>query len=153
MVRQAVLEDGKAAYGLICDMEQGRLDEAAFHAIFREQQENPAYCQIVYETPEDGVVGFLNLRMENQLHHCGRIAEIMELAVAAGYRGRGIGAELFREACRRAEELGCMQAEVCCNRLRLDAHRFYEREGMKKYHFKLTKSLIGETAAENRLGI
>lgn len=153
MLRKAVSEDWKAAYALICDMEQTRLDETAFRAIFLEQQESGAYCPLVYETPEDGVIGFLNLRMERQLHHCGRIAEVMELAVAAGHRSRGVGAALFREACRLAKEMGCMQIEVCCNRLRLDAHRFYEREGMKKYHFKLTMNLIGETAAENRLGI
>lgn len=153
MLRQAVRKDEKAAYELICDMEQTRLDEAAFHEIFCGQQENPAYCPLVYETAEDGVIGFLNLRMESHLHHCGCIAEVMELAVAEGRRSRGIGRELFREACRQAKARGCIQIEVCCNRLRLDAHRFYEREGMKKYHFKLTMNLAGETAAENRLGI
>lgn len=153
MLRKALSKDEKAVYALICDMEQSRLDEAAFHEIFREQLESPAYCALVYETEKDGTVGFLNLRMERQLHHCGRIAEVMELAVAEAYRSRGIGRELFREACRLAREQGCMQVEVCCNRLRLDAHRFYEREGMKKYHFKLTMNLTGETAEENRLGI
>lgn len=153
MVREAVPADEGAAYGLICDMEQARLDRAAFSSIFREQQESPAYCQLVCESPEGGVIGFLNLRMERQLHHCGRIAEVMELAVAAGRRGNGLGRELFREAARRAREAGCLQLEVCCNRLRLDAHRFYEREGMKKYHFKLTMNLAGETAQENRLGL
>lgn len=153
MVRAAVLADEKAAYALICDMEQSRLDGAAFHAVYVEQQESPAYCPLVYETAEDGVIGFLNLRIEDQLHHCGRIAEVMELAVAEGHRSRGVGAALFREAGRLAKGRGCLQMEVCCNRLRLDAHRFYEREGMKKYHFKLTMSLVGETAAENRLGL
>lgn len=153
MLRRAVFEDWTAAYALICDMEQSTLDEAAFRAVFKEQQESPAYCPLVYETAGDGVIGFLNLRMESQLHHCGRIAEVMELAVAAGRRSMGVGAELFREACRVAKESGCTQIEVCCNQLRLDAHRFYEREGMKKYHFKLTMNLTGETAAENRLGI
>lgn len=153
MLRQAVPGDEKAAYTLICDMEQSRLDEAAFHEIFRKQQDNPSYCQLVYETEDSSVAGFLNLRMESQLHHCGRIAEVMELAVAEGHRSRGIGRELFQAACRQAKARGCMQIEVCCNRLRLDAHRFYEREGMKKYHFKLTMNLAGETAEENRLGL
>lgn len=153
MLRKAIPGDEKAAYGLICDMEQTELERAAFHEIFREQLESPAYCPLVYETEESGTVGFLNLRMESQLHHCGRIAEVMELAVAEGHRSRGIGRELFREACRQAKARGCMQIEVCCNRLRLDAHRFYEREGMKKYHFKLTMNLAGETAEENRLGL
>ena len=153
MLREAVLTDEKAAYRLICDMEQSRLDETAFHEIFREQQETPAFCALVWETAENGVLGFLNLRMENQLHHCRRIAEVMELAVAEGHRSQGIGRELFRAACGKAKALGCAQIEVCCNQLRLDAHRFYEREGMKKYHFKLTMNLDGEPAKENRLGI
>ena len=40
-----------------------------------------------------------------------------------------------------AKEEGCARLEVDSNQKRVDAHRFYEREGMRKTHFKLVKSL------------
>ena len=88
----------------------------------------------------------------SSLHHAGRIAEVMELAVAPGHRGRGLGARLLAEAERIALENGCVQIELACNRLRTNAHRFYEREGMKNFHCKFSKPLVGGNAGENRLG-
>ena len=76
----------------------------------------------------------------------------MELAVAPGHRGRGLGARLLAEAERIALENGCVQIELACNRLRTNAHRFYEREGMKNFHCKFSKPLVGGNAGENRLG-
>ena len=40
MLRHAVHKDEKAAYELICDMEQTKLDETLFHEIFCGQQED-----------------------------------------------------------------------------------------------------------------
>ena len=51
-----------------------------------------------------------------------------------------------------ALENGCVQIELACNRLRTNAHRFYEREGMKNFHCKFPKPLVGGNAGENRLG-
>lgn len=67
----------------------------------------------------------------------------MELAVAPGCRNRGLGAELLREAAVAAIAQGCVQIELACNTLRTDAHRFYEREGFKRYHYKFSKPLAG----------
>ena len=85
-------------------------------------------------------------------HHAGRIAEIMEFVVKAGYRDKGYGKDLFSYACQRAEARGCIQIEVACNQLRKDTHRFYLREGMKNYHFKFSKGLAGLDYSENVLG-
>ena len=97
-------------------------------------------------------VAVLNLRFEEQLHHAGKIAEVMELAVDGRYRGRGLGRELLERAIELAKELGCMQIELACNRLRRDAHRFYLRQGMSCYHYKFSRSLTEEGPGENRLG-
>lgn len=99
--------------------------------------------------------GMLNLRFEYQLHHAACIAEIMELVVAAQCRNKGIGKLMLNEACRIAKENGCIQIEVACNQLRKDTHRFYAREGMKNYHYKFSKPLVGDPDAlgeGNRLG-
>ena len=88
-----------------------------------------------------GVAGVLNLRFEAQLHHGGRIAEILEFAVGGTSRGRGIGSALLRQGCRRAGQRGCMQIEAACHQRRTDAHRFYIREGLSQEHFKFSKAL------------
>lgn len=104
---------------------------------------------------EPHVRGMLNLRFEYQLHHAVRIAEIMEFVVAPQCRNKGLGKLILNEACEIAKDHDCIQIEVACNQLRKDTHRFYEREGMKNYHYKFSRSLVGvpgEPDEGNRLG-
>ncbi len=77
----------------------------------------------------------------DQLHHCARIAEIMELAVEEGCRGRGIGTVLFDRACALSAQAGCVQIELSCSCARHDAHRFYARKGMCLSHRRYIKTL------------
>lgn len=151
MYRKATLQDGERVYALICDMEQTRLPFQRFSAIYQRQVEDRAYYALVREEA-GAVLGVLNLRFEEQLHHAGRIAEILEFAVDPACRNRGVGKALFAEACRLAKEAGCVQIEVACNQLRTDTHRFYEREGMHNFHFKFSKPLLGADTGENALG-
>lgn len=152
MIRKTEAADVRGVYELICGMEQTRLDLEAFQAIYRMQRESAGYLCLVYE--ENGLLlGCLNLRLEPQLHHAASVAEVLELAVAEGHRNRGIGKALLDEACRQAGERGCVQMEVCCNRLRTRAHRFYEREGMQDFHLKRSKSLTADGPRENHLGL
>lgn len=151
MFRKSEEKDCKAMYDLICDMENKRLPYEIFEGIYRKQlQREDMYCLI---REEDGkVTAMLNLRFEEQLHHCEKIAEIMEFVVDVECRNAGIGKEVLEEACRVALEYGCSQIEVACNQLRKDTHRFYEREGMHNFHYKFSKRLSGEDNSENVLG-
>ena len=79
MYRKATLEDCKAVYKLICDLECRELPFDAFAEIFAEQVANGNYYCLLWEQ-EGSVVAALNLRFERQLHHASRIAEIVELA-------------------------------------------------------------------------
>lgn len=151
MFCKAEKEDVKGVYELICDMEQSALPYEEFERIFLAQLEDGNYCCLVCRR-EGEPVAVLNLRFEEQLHHAGKIAEIMELAVDGRYRNRGLGRELLERAIELAKELGCMQIELACNRLRRDAHRFYLRAGMQRYHYKFSLPLTGEDPGENRLG-
>ena len=94
----------------------------------------------------------LNLRFEEQLHHCEKIAEVMEFVVHQDYRNRNVGQKMFAEAKRIALEHGCSQIELATNQLRKDAHRFYYREGMHNFHYKLSQRLVGEDSDDNVLG-
>ena len=167
LFRKATQADEGQVYALICDMEQKELPREAFAAIFARQLEDEHYCCLVCELdqPESGqsgqqpdrqpeLAGVLNLRLEDQLHHAGRIAEIMEFAVAASCRSGGLGRLLFARACDLAREQGCTQIEVACNQLRTRTHGFYLKQGMHNFHFKFSKSLTGTDAdaGENRLG-
>jgi len=151
MYRKAIEKDCKEVYRLICEMESRELPYEKFESIFRKQLADDGYYCLIYE--RDGqVIGVLNLRLEEQLHHTDSIAEIMEFAVDPECRGQGIGKGMFLEACRLSEQFCCTQIEVACNQLRTNTHRFYLREGMHNFHFKFSKSLVGEDTAENKLG-
>ena len=106
-------------------MEAQTLPYETFEEIYSRQLENDCYICLVYEINGE-VIGCINLRMEYQLHHAGRICEIMELAVRSDRRSQGIGRCLFNAAYNEAKAQGCLQIEVCCNQLRLRTHRFYE---------------------------
>ena len=93
------MEDCRAVYELICDMEAKTLPYDAFDAIYRKQLSDDRYECILCEQ-DTNVIAMINLRYEDQLHHAGCIAEIMEFVVKAGYRDKGYGKDLFRHACR-----------------------------------------------------
>lgn len=149
--RGAVPADAGAVYELICDMESSRLPREEFERIFALQLAGENYLCLIAELGGE-TVGALNMRFEYQLHHAARIAEVMELSVAPAHRGRRIGAKLLAAARSSARENGCVQIELACNRLRTDAHRFYEREGMRPFHYKFSFPLYGDPGEDNALG-
>jgi len=151
MYRKATLNDCEKVYHLICEMECKQLPFDRFLAIYQKQMGNRHYFCLVCEC-DNIMVGVLNLRFEEQLHHSDCIAEIMEFAVDSAYRKQRIGKGMFAKACQLARDFGCTQIEVACNQLRVDAHRFYLREGMHNFHFKFSKSLVGNDGAENAIG-
>lgn len=152
MLRKAEFNDCQKIYELICDMENKQFQYNAFSKIYQKQMNSlDNYC-FVYENNHQ-VIGVINLRVEEQLHHCKKIAEVMEFTIDKNNRNQGIGKKMFNYACQQMKEIGCSQIELATNQLREDAHRFYEREGMKNYHFKFSKSLISETPENNIIGV
>jgi len=152
IVRMAKLSDIKDIYDLICDMENTKFDYEKFEKVFKKYLEDDRFFCFVAEHCKT-VIGCLNLRIEYQLHHTAKIAEILELAVMDKYRSKGVGRELFEKASQIAKDSECLQIEVCCNQLRIRAHNFYEKQGMSKFHYKFTMNLHNKEIKENRLGI
>ena len=152
MIRGSTIGDCQILYEMICDLEKTELPYDVFRRIYQSQLESCDFTCFVYE--EDGeVLGCINLRMEYQLHHAERIAEIMELYVNENCRSKRIGHQLFARASAHAKASDCTLIEVCCNQVRIRTHAFYEREGMNKSHFKLTKKLTGNVPDMNQFGI
>ncbi len=151
MFRKGALDDCKIIYNLICEMECKQLPFDKFFNIYKKQVNDKYYYCLVCER-DDEVVGVLNLRFEEQLHHSEYIAEIMEFVIDPNYREKGIGKEMLAMACKIAKQFGCSQIEVASNQLRLDAHRFYLRECMQNSHFKFSKPLVGLSGSKNEIG-
>lgn len=135
MIRVGSNEDCYAVYLLICEMENCTLCYGDFEKIYSKMMNDDAYT--IFVALKDGkVVGEITLRIEEQLHHCAKVAEIMECAVSEKYRCCGFGSRLFKEAYDFAVRENCVQIEVSSNQVRLRAHTFYERLGMKNTHYK-----------------
>lgn len=149
--RRGNINDCEAVYHLICEMECKQLLFDTFRKIYRNQLMDKRYYCLVCEV-DNQVIGVLNLRLEEQLHHAECIAEIMEFSIDAAYQNQGIGREIFAKACQIAKKAGCTQIEVACNQLRTDTHRFYLREDMHNFHYKFSRALVGENISENRIG-
>ena len=132
VVRRATAEDASALCALVSDMEGAALDPEAFSRRLAAQLEDGRHACLVCEEGDE-VLGMLNLRIEDQLHHARPAAEVMELVVASG-----LGAQLFEAARRLAVERDCEVLEVTSKLHRAEAHRFYERMGMRRTHVRLS---------------
>ncbi len=141
MIRLAVSADQPEIYSLICALEETSFPQEMFAWGFYTMLSSASHLLLVAE--EAGrIVGLLHLRMEFQLHHCGTVAEIMELIVSSEVCSKGIGAALLKAAREQAIQHHCIQFEVTSNQKRKQAHRFYQREGLEQTHIKLTEALL-----------
>lgn len=152
IIREAYTWDVLEIYHMICLLENSLLDWEGFKKSYVSQKKDCRMHCIVAEE-EGKIIGCLNLRTEYQLHHAGKIAEIMEFCISEKYRSGGLGKKVFDYAVAVARKNGCDKIELCTNQLRTDAHRFYKRQGMQNFHYKFSMNLNGETMCENRLGV
>lgn len=61
-------------------------------------------------------------------------AQVEAVHVHPDYRGRGVGACMMQWVIAQAKEKHCRRVQLTSNKLRLDAHRFYERLGFEASH-------------------
>ena len=111
MDRKANQKDEKQIYQLMCQLEQTQLPYDRFAEIFRQQLAKEQYYCLVWEE-EGRVVGVLNLRWEGQLHHAGKVAEILELIVSPDCRNQGVGRKMFARACQLAQDLAAEKSKL-----------------------------------------
>ncbi|MCU6681742.1 aminoalkylphosphonate N-acetyltransferase [Leclercia sp. H6W5] len=139
-LRPATAEDVDAVYGLICELKQAELDRSAFHAGFAA---NLLDHNMRYQLAEQNgyIVGMIGLHMQFHLHHANWIGEIQELVVMPQARGLKVGSQLLAWAEAFARQAGAEMTELSTSVKRLDAHRFYLREGYTQSHFRFTKPL------------
>lgn len=141
--RAAHPEDLKAIFELICDLENTRFDEQEFEKLYLA---NLANREILYLVAEDGngtVTGFISCHGQLLLHHLAKVFEIQELVVDKDHRNKKVGEHLVRAVEEILKTNGHRFIEVTTNIKREAAHRFYEKCGYHKTHFKFTK-ILGE---------
>jgi ribosomal protein S18 acetylase RimI-like enzyme len=99
----------------------------------------PLSTMLVYELDTE-VAGFIAFDFIPQLTTRGDYARISCFAVDENIRSKGIGNALEEHFTKLATERKCDRIEVHCHSRRVDAHRFYERQGYTespKYFIKM----------------
>ena len=111
------------------------LTEQSFLSRVRSQER--AGYRIAYIEADGRPVAVAGFRFLETLSD-GRFLYVDDLVTHSGARSRGHGAELLRWLVQRAESEDCSGLQLDSAVQRVDAHRFYEREGLRRrsYHFE-----------------
>jgi GNAT superfamily N-acetyltransferase len=100
---------------------------------------------LVYEL-DGAVLGFIAFDFLTQLVVRGDIARISCFSVDEQARGKGVGNALEEHFTNLAIARKCDRIEVHCHSRRVDAHRFYYRQGYHESPKYLMKSLVDQQA-------
>ncbi len=86
----------------------------------------------------DSIVGLASVYADFLSIRYGKRCWLQDLVVSRDWRARGVGKLLLDAATAWARERGCTHLELSSGIGRIDAHRFYLREGMTQgYTFTL----------------
>ena len=92
----------------------------------------------------DEVVGVVQVMVLTHFqHHGGVCVELESFQVREDRRSQGIGKTLLAAAEELARSVGAYRVQLTSNVARLDAHRFYLREGYVQGHAGFKKLLEG----------
>lgn len=130
--------DFEGIYQLVCQLEKTVFDQEAMYEVFQHAILNHS---IFISKDNDRITGYLVLSITYQMHHCGKVAEVVELCVDNDFQNRKIGTDLLNHAMTYAKLQGCVNMDITTNQKRKDAHRFYRRNGLNNTHYKFTKQL------------
>jgi ribosomal protein S18 acetylase RimI-like enzyme len=147
-IREARASDLPAIVALLADDQLGRGREEvsdplpdAYLQAFREMTEQHGNLVLVAESG-NRVIGCLQLTMIAGLSRRGmKRGQIEGVRVAASQRSRGIGERLIRHAIDIARREGCGLVQLTTDKLRPDAHRFYEALGFVGSHIGMKLTL------------
>ena len=118
-------------------MHQLRPHLAAAWFLSRVRSQEQAGYRLAYVEANGRPVAVAGFRILETLVS-GRFLNVEDLVTLDTERSKGHGAELLRWLVRRGEAESCEHLELDSGVQREDAHRFYEREGLRvlAYHFE-----------------
>ncbi len=126
-IRQATLKDSSAIQILLDQLDYPTTDPFLQGKMERILHQ-PNSVLFVYEQ-QGSVLAFMALDFITQLGLEGDFARISYFAVDQSARGRHIGREMEAYAEHLARERHCDRIELHCHERRIDALRFYRRQG------------------------
>lgn len=120
-------------------LDPASLTDPRYRAAFDEITADPRQRLIV--AVRDGeIVGTIQISFVPGMPNFGMRRGMLEnVHIRTDQRGSGLGTTMVTWAIERCREAGCGVVQLTSNKLRLDAHRFYEKLGFAKSHegFKL----------------
>ena len=110
--------------------------EASFVSLIREQQ-NSGY-RLAYLHESSGILALAGFRVNENLAW-GRFLYVDDLITLPEHRSKGYGARLLKWLASQARREGCRQLHLDSGVQRIDAQRFYEREGLSRtgFHYSM----------------
>lgn len=120
-------------------LDPASLDDPRYRAAFDEITADRNHRLIVAERRGE-VVGTIQLSFIPGMPNFGMKRGVLEnVHIRADQRGTGLGTKMVTWAIEQCREAGCGVVQLTSNKVRLDAHRFYQRLGFAKSHegFKL----------------
>lgn len=147
VIRTATAADVPGIVSMLVDDELGATRESPddltpYRTAFAAIDADPHQHLVVAES-NGKLVGTLQLTVIPGLSRRGASRGLVEgVRVAAAARGTGLGTTLMEWSIDQARALGCSLVQLTSDKVRVDAHRFYERLGFTASHegFKLQLS-------------
>jgi GNAT superfamily N-acetyltransferase len=128
------------ALGGHCDTVAAEAEED-YRRAFAVIEASPDHTLYVAERAGE-VVGTFQTMIITTLNARGSSAMIIEaVQTRADLRGQGIGADMINFCIGQASRRGMRLVQLTSNRVRCDAHRFYERLGFKPSHIGFKMAL------------
>lgn len=141
IIRPATTEDALPIWKFVCALEETHFDYTLFQQQYQHNFLKKDTTHLVAVEATGIMVGYISCHGQFLLHHAAKVFEIQELFVAEAYRNKKIG-QLLIEVLEKQLQQGKHEfLEVSTNINRTNAHRFYERCGFTKTHYKFTKKL------------
>jgi len=111
------------------------LDLEQYVAMVARMRKSDGY-RLLAASVDGKVAAVAGFRLMEMLY-CGRILYVDDLVTDGAMRSKGLGTAMLDWLTRETRAQGCVQLHLDSGVQRLDAHRFYERESLKKtaFHF------------------
>jgi GNAT superfamily N-acetyltransferase len=139
-IRNATLADHSAISALLTQL--GYPGTEDFLPANLEKMLGQSQSRVLVYEDEGTVAGFIAIDFLTQLVVKGDFIRISCFSVDKNIRGKGIGKALEDHITELGKERNCDRIEVHCHTRRVDAHRFYYRQGYVESPKYLMKSLL-----------
>lgn len=106
----------------------------------KQMQDDKNYCIFVAENNNE-VIAFIGIHIGLAFEYLGKIARIIAFAVKREYQRQGVGTKLLQTAESYLKEAHVELIAVNSGLHRIEAHRFYEKQGFYKKGYSFAKTI------------